>query len=142
LTKIINVLTEGLTEGSGAIGYGMYIRVGLLTALGTQKLLIVSIAPHFEYDVDDTARSIYSLNMLGLHMSVDTMVKEFETSTHFKTYAGERDPSFSANCNALLALVHQKDVLSYSTQIHKATKFLCNHWWDADRAVKDKWASD
>jgi hypothetical protein len=77
--------------------------------------------------------------MLGVDMSADAMVKEFETSTHFKTYAGERDPSLSANCNALLALVHQKELLEYSTQIQKVTKFLCDYWWDADGAVQDKW---
>lgn len=77
--------------------------------------------------------------MLGQHVSADAMVDEFDTPTHFKTFAGERDPSLSANCNALLALVHQKDMLSYSTQIQKAAKFLCDHWWNADGSVKDKW---
>lgn len=79
--------------------------------------------------------------MLGRNVSAAAMVREFEGEDHFKTYPRERDPSFSANCNALLALLQQTDVSSYSSQITKAVCFLCNYWWDADDVVTDKWVS-
>lgn len=67
------------------------------------------------------------------------MTEQFETETHFKTYSLERDPSFSANTNALLALLHQTDAYRFSSQILKAAKFLCDFWWKSDDKISDKW---
>lgn len=96
-------------------------------------------APYFEADVDDTAKTITSLNMLGRPAGPRRMIEVFETDSHFRTYVGERDPSFTANCNALLALLHQPDVSFYSSQILKVAKFLCDYWWRTDGRIKDKW---
>lgn len=97
------------------------------------------VAPFFEADVDDTAKTISSLNMLGRPVSPNSLIEVFEAETHFRTYAGERDPSPTANCNALLALLHQPDVSLFSSQIHKVAKFLVDFWWRTDGKIMDKW---
>lgn len=65
------------------------------------------------------------------------MIAEFETDTYFKTYMTERNPSFSANCNVLCALLYGPDPNVYADQIFKAASFLCNSWWEGP--LKDKW---
>lgn len=65
------------------------------------------------------------------------MVAEFEALTHFQTYKGERNESFSANCNVLNALLHVEDLSAYFPTISKAVRFLCNAWYHAE--IKDKW---
>lgn len=114
---------------------GLFIRVN-------EGLLTVVPAPFFEPDVDDTAKTISSLNMLGRPASPQSMIQAFETETHFCTYPGERDPSPTANCNALLALLGQSDVSLYSAQIQKLAHFLCDVWWNTDGRIADKWVSN
>lgn len=97
------------------------------------------VAPGFQADVDDTAKTISTLTVLGRDASPQQMIKVFEANTHFRTYPGERDPSLTANCNALSALLHQPDVRTYGSQIQKITKFLCDYWWKSDGKIKDKW---
>lgn len=89
--------------------------------------------------MDDTAKTITTLTTLGRHASPKQMIKMFEANTHFRTYPGERDPSLTANCNALSALLRQPDVMNYGSQIQKITKFLCDYWWQSDENIKDKW---
>ena len=60
---------------------------------------------------------------------------------HFRTYHGERDPSFTANSNVLLALLNTPDAATVSPQIEKAAAFLCDVWWTADSEIGDKWVS-
>lgn len=68
------------------------------------------------------------------------MIKEYEAEEHFKTYAFERNPSFSANCNALNALLSMESRLQdYRAQIEKVLLFLRRTWWEADRSINDKW---
>ncbi|KAI1359805.1 Copalyl diphosphate synthase [Xylaria arbuscula] len=117
LTKMLDIMSHSFEVEKGVLGF----------------------APFFEADVDDTAKTISSLNMLGRPVSPDSLIEVFETDTHFRTYAGERDPSPTANCNALLALLHQPDVSKFSTQIHKIAKFLVDFWWKADGKIVDKW---
>lgn len=69
------------------------------------------------------------------------MIQRFETASHFRTYASERDPSFSANCNVLLALLHQQDAHLYEAQILKIAGFLCGYWWTTHDTPRDKWVS-
>jgi hypothetical protein len=99
----------------------------------------MTTAPGFQPDVDDTAKTISTLTVLGRDANPQQMIKVFEANTHFRTYAGERDPSLTANCNALSALLHQPDVRTYGRQIQKITKFLCDYWWNSDGKIKDKW---
>ena len=67
------------------------------------------------------------------------MLKEFEEERHFKTYAQERNPSFSANCNVLLALLYSQEPSLYSAQIEKAISFLYKQFTDSELDVRDKW---
>ncbi|KAI1745503.1 Copalyl diphosphate synthase [Xylaria scruposa] len=117
LTKMLDIMSHSFEVEKGVLGF----------------------APFFEADVDDTAKTISSLNMLGRPVSPKTLIDVFEAETHFRTYAGERDPSPTANCNALLALLHQPDVSLFSGQILKVAKFLVDFWWQADGKIVDKW---
>ncbi|KAI1128184.1 Copalyl diphosphate synthase [Nemania abortiva] len=117
LTKMLDIMSHSFEAEKGVLGF----------------------APFFEADVDDTAKTISSLNMLGRPVSPNSLIEVFEAETHFRTYAGERDPSPTANCNALLALLHQPDVSLFATQIHKVAKFLVDFWWRTDGKIMDKW---
>lgn len=99
-------------------------------------------APSIQSDADDTAKALYVLNQLGSNRSVDSMVQKFEVKGHFQTYPAERDASFSANCNVLLTLLHQKDVGIYQSQIYKCVRFLTRCWWNTDGPIQDKWVSN
>ena len=97
-----------------------------------------SIAPSVLSDPDDTGKAIYTLNLLGRQTNPCQMIDQFKTSDgHFQTYAGERNVSFSSNCNALNALLHAPDVEIYATEIISTTKSLCDLWWRGE--VDDKW---
>ena len=65
------------------------------------------------------------------------MIAAFESEDHFKTFQIERNPSFSANCNILIALLFVSEPNKYAPQILKATVFLCDLWYNGD--AKDKW---
>ena len=65
------------------------------------------------------------------------MNADFETKTHFKTYAMERNPSFSANCNILCSLLFVANPNDYILQISKTASFICDCLWED--SVKDKW---
>lgn len=93
-------------------------------------------------DADDTAKTLSALNMMGFRKPATRMIEDFETETHFRTYPSERDSSFSANCNVLLALLHHPAPSQYTSQIKKVAGFLCNKWWNTDGAIKDKWVSN
>lgn len=99
------------------------------------------IAPGLPPDVDDTAQCIVCLTKLGRDASPERMIETFEAQTHFRTYASERNPSFTANCNVLSALLAQSEASQYSDQILKIVEFLCNCWWESDGYIKDKWVS-
>ncbi|KAK1595401.1 ent-kaurene synthase [Colletotrichum navitas] len=99
----------------------------------------IGFSPGIEADVDDTAKALICLGSLGYSTPIDGMIKAFECETHFQTYPKERDPSFSANCNALLALLCQADLSSFSAQILKVVRFLSETWWNTDGPIKDKW---
>lgn len=79
------------------------------------------------------------MNLLGHPVGPEKMLETFEADSHFRTYNKERDPSFSANCNVLAALLCQSDPDQYSSQILKVVRFLCTHWWSSDGRITDKW---
>ncbi|KAI0009517.1 aphidicolan-16beta-ol synthase [Xylariaceae sp. FL0662B] len=117
LTKMTEILVDAFEKENGAIG----------------------LAPGIEPDVDDSAKIITTLNLLGRPIGSERLIEVFEVATHFRVYPGERDASFSANCNALAALLRQPDVTPYSSQIAKIVRFLCDRKWNADDEIKDKW---
>ncbi|KAL8941934.1 MAG: hypothetical protein Q9216_001962 [Gyalolechia sp. 2 TL-2023] len=98
---------------------------------------LVGFAPEILEDADDTARAIWSLHLLGRQQSSNPMITTFENTKHFKTYSMESNPSFSANCNILIALAHSSDPKKHTAAILKAAQFLCDAWYDGE--ARDKW---
>ncbi|KAF2183913.1 Ent-kaurene synthase [Zopfia rhizophila CBS 207.26] len=88
-------------------------------------------------DADDTAKSIQSLLLLGRIADPQPMITAFGADSCFKTYEAERNPSLSANCNILKALVCHPEASMYSESIMKAANFVCQSWLSRD--VNDKW---
>jgi hypothetical protein len=89
-------------------------------------------------DADDTAKTILSLNLLGrTAVRPDKMIEKFDNGAYFQTFAAERNPSFSANCNVLNSLLHVADPGTYVEQISRVAGFLCDAWYNG--TVKDKW---
>jgi hypothetical protein len=90
-------------------------------------------------DADDTAKGITTLRILGIKTGIEGLLKTFESKDHFKTYPGERNPSFSAHCNILICLLKQDDPTHFITQILKAVNFLVCHMLQGK--VHEKWVS-
>ena len=88
-------------------------------------------------DVDDTAKTIFTLNRIGKTTSAFAMKTEFETENYFKTYKIESNSSLSANCNVLISLLESTNPTENILQIQKATKYVCGRWWD--NKLEDKW---
>ncbi|KAM7191493.1 hypothetical protein V8F33_008844 [Rhypophila sp. PSN 637] len=88
-------------------------------------------------DVDDTAKTIISLRLLGLPVSPKTMIGEFEGQRNFRTYQHEQNGSFSANCNVLDALFHCQDPQGYRDQVVKVSRSLCTDLLSG--RFRDKW---
>ncbi|KAF2012100.1 hypothetical protein BU24DRAFT_453558 [Aaosphaeria arxii CBS 175.79] len=74
---------------------------------------------------------------MGRDIDFEPMLAEFERSTYFITYYGERNASISANCNVLAALLQSGNVAKYTSQILKCAEFLNNAWRSGN--VQDKW---
>ena len=95
------------------------------------------IAPELLSDTDDTAKALLSLHLIGKSPSPVPMINEFDGEGHFRTYKMERNPSFSANANALVALLYTPDPSLHIDQISKTVSFLCDAWWEG--TINDKW---
>ncbi|KAF2115525.1 hypothetical protein BDV96DRAFT_575636 [Lophiotrema nucula] len=111
-----------------------------------QQGSLVGFAPGILEDADTTARNLLMLvrlHRLGYTATVDIapLVSKFETAECFKTYQLERNPSFSANCNVVLALLELKHQSNgqYVSQIEKALTFLLGLVETGDRDITDKW---
>ncbi len=72
----------------------------------------------------------------------ESIVKEFGGTRCLKTYQSERDPSVSANCNALMSLLmDETEFTEKSTIIEKIVLFLWDAWSAASGEIQDKWVS-
>lgn len=98
---------------------------------------VVGFAPGILEDADDTARVILALQLLGKDVDPNQMIQIFQSEVCFRTYEQEQHPSFSANCNVLLAMLGSNSVDEYTTKIEKALHFLFAKWENDD--VFDKW---
>lgn len=105
-------------------------------ALETQSGL-VGFTPGVLEDADDTARSLMALQCLGKSQSARRLIKMFQTADHFRTYRQEGSPSFSANCNVLLALLGEADGALDQENIEKAMTFLLD--LEESGPIRDKW---
>ena len=102
--------------------------------------MVLDTAPGMPPDADDTAKTIITLCQLGKPPDPSQMIRHFKTEQgHFSTYPGERNASFSANCNVLQALLCSNNVQDHLTQILSIAAFLCDAWWAG--ATHDKWVS-
>lgn len=90
-------------------------------------------------DADDTAKTISSLALLGTQTDPAGMLAAFANGDHFRTYVGERNASFSANCNILVALLYLEDAAKHVAEIELALRFLCKIYREGE--LSDKWVS-
>ena len=87
--------------------------------------------------MDDTAKGLQALHVMGYESSVDHLIKAFESDEHFLTYVGELNPSISANCNVLILLLTREDRTQHISQIVKVTQFLIKQVYSGQ--IKEKW---
>lgn len=91
-------------------------------------------------DADDTAKAIMALRCLGKSdTDVKPLVKTFESDSHFLTYIGERNSSFSTNCNVLMCLSTVENARQHASQIIKTANFLSAQVLAGE--FIDKWVS-
>lgn len=71
--------------------------------------------PSILADADDTAKAILTLHLLGRTTRLGAMIEHFRSKQgQFQTYLGERDVSFSANCNILKAMLADPRLPKYN----------------------------
>ncbi|KAL8820701.1 MAG: hypothetical protein Q9223_001124 [Gallowayella weberi] len=133
------ILQDAFDTGRGLVGFGEMCQVQKGRPTETD-INGITLAHNIDPDVDDTSKGIQLLNKIGIATSATAMVKYFEASDHFRTYCAERNASFSANCNALGALLSADTPMQHSLQIEKVVRFLCDSLWD-DIARVDKWVN-
>ncbi|KUI74130.1 Copalyl diphosphate synthase [Cytospora mali] len=104
--------------------------------LAIQKGLL-GFAPGSFPDADDTSKGLEALHYLGQLGSVESLIQRYEADENFITYPGERNPSFSANCNILIVLLTREDRTQHIAQITKAARFLTSQVFRG--RVKEKW---
>ncbi|KAE8381388.1 hypothetical protein BDV26DRAFT_84454 [Aspergillus bertholletiae] len=98
---------------------------------------LLGFAPGFVPDADDTARSLLALSYLNAPVDSSSLVSYFEAPRHFQTYKLERNPSFSANANTLLALLRSPSPAAYIPQTEKTANYLVSCWEGGE--LCDKW---
>ena len=137
MSKAANFLEASMTIGKGVVGFGrVTIQAVVLHRLTIDK------APNLGADADDSSKTLLILNLLRRHASPEMLLKHFESESYFKTYPLERDPSFSANCNVLIALIHVQDPSKYAPQIEKIMRFLVSSYGTSGLKIRDKWVRD
>ncbi|PSN63320.1 Ent-kaurene synthase [Corynespora cassiicola Philippines] len=115
LSKVREIISDNLTRQNGIVGF----------------------APYCLPDADDSSMAISVLGLLGEHVPLTSLCAQYETPSHFLTYRGERNASFSANCNVLLCLLRRSDLRENTLRVVKCTQFLSQLWYEGK--VKDKW---
>ncbi|KAK4234574.1 Copalyl diphosphate synthase [Achaetomium macrosporum] len=137
---VTTLKTAGVTIGkSDRLQFRDLLEKTLLEQKG-----LLGFAPGGLPDVDDTAKGIEALH----HLSVDCeesvsirrlhrVIETYEADEHFITYPGERNPSFSANCNVLILLLTRSSYELYIPQIAKAARFLTRSVLEGH--ARDKW---
>ncbi|PWY96735.1 Ent-kaurene synthase [Aspergillus sclerotioniger CBS 115572] len=98
---------------------------------------VVGFAPTLMADADDTAKTLLTLNLSGYHLLPDRLIEHFRDDDHFRTYPDERDPSISANCNVLCALLRTPDPGAYASEIEMTLMFLYKQ--HNRGTLRDKW---
>ena len=101
---------------------------------------LVGFAPGIEPDLDDSAKASIIFSLLGRLGFTSQIVEFFDSTQCLKTYRMERNPSVSANCNALLSIILDSDEYpSKIGTIEKVVAFICNNWSSSSGLLNDKW---
>ncbi|KAI1370232.1 hypothetical protein F4677DRAFT_465656 [Hypoxylon crocopeplum] len=134
ISWVFTTLTESgvVIDEKEALIIGEFVQEGLRRQKGTLGFDIGSFP-----DVDDTAKGIMTLRILGKSPSIEGLISTFEAGDHFRTYNGERNPSFSANCNVLICLLMLDGPSTHISQIVKVARFLTAQVYKD--GVSDKW---
>ncbi|KAJ5921344.1 terpenoid cyclases/Protein prenyltransferase [Penicillium verhagenii] len=111
----------------------------ILKTITAQQNGLIGWAPGIMPDPDDTARVLMTINFLGSQVDFTPMVTKFRSHPCFKTYEMERNPSLSANCNVLLALVSSDNPGAYVEEITAVLNYLLGAWKKGN--LSDKWNS-
>ena len=95
-------------------------------------------------DADDSAMVIMALYHLGIPTPISALCHAFELDTHFQCYEFERNPSVTAQCNVLSALLEvfdQPEGISsvQSRSIYKVAVFISEIFWTTSGHLDDKW---
>jgi hypothetical protein len=121
-----------MMEKSGSVSSPQF-----LTSL-FKVLLIIILAHGMLEDADDTAKNVLLLNLLGRPTSPQPFISHFISSKgHIMTYLHERNPSPSANCNALLCLLSVQENTCLLPAVESIINALCNCW--CENQMVDKW---
>lgn len=113
-----------------------------LGASNESTLPLVGFSPGIEQDLDDSAKASIIMSLSGKLGSSQVILEEFSAPHSLRTYRGERNPSVSANCNALLSLlVDTAEYEGKSATIQKIVKFIYDSWMEVKGEIKDKWVS-
>ncbi|KAI4086884.1 MAG: hypothetical protein LQ344_007210 [Seirophora lacunosa] len=140
--KILTMLEDSRKLGKGLVGFGESTGFGVRNDW-SGKSDQIETAPGIEPDLDDSAKSSIIFNLLGRRGFSSQVVEHFDSTRCLKTYKGERNPSLSANCNALLSiLLDLDDSRSYQSLYPPSEKialFICDSWWNTSGPLDDKW---
>lgn len=135
-----HLLQNALLDQEGLLGFGK-LCVSCPNLYMTYMLITKQRkAPGVLPDADDTAKGLESLHYLGQSSGVENLIKTFELEEHFLTYLGERNPSFSANCNIAILLLLREDRAQHFPEIAKAIQFLTSQAFRG--YVHEKWVGE
>ncbi|KAI0110357.1 hypothetical protein GGR51DRAFT_569644 [Nemania sp. FL0031] len=115
----------------------MRIKIDRMRNKTQESITDLYYSPSLEFNLDSTARGILVMGFLGQPVGVGKMLEKFATGGHFRTYAKDREPSLSATCYAIMAILCQKDASMYAPRIKEAMKFICDIWWNSDRGLAE-----
>ncbi|KAF2798681.1 hypothetical protein K505DRAFT_232734 [Melanomma pulvis-pyrius CBS 109.77] len=142
----ISFMLSPIVEESSFSSVDLSLVIEFFLEVMNQQGSLVGFAPRILEDADNTARSLLMLMRLGrvgyvATVDIAPLVSKFESAKCFKTYELERNPSFSANCNVVLALleIEHESNSQYASQIEKALTFLLGVVETGDRDITDKW---
>ena len=135
---VLEIIQEARSMNGGLVGFSM-LSFSLKHRICVNKQLGPGM---MEPDLDDSAKASIILSLSGKPGFSEDIIRSFDAPKALKTYRIERDPSISANCNALLSMIlDERDYPSKSTTIEKVVSFICDSWIDTDGSIKDKWVS-
>ena len=134
---VLEIIDEARSTNGGLVGFSM-----LSLNLKHRICINEQFGPGIVPDLDDSAKASIVLSLSGKPGFSEDIFRSFDAPRALKTYRIERDPSISANCNALLSMVLDKsDYPSKSMTIEKIVNFIYDSWMDTEGSIKDKWVS-